>query len=132
MRRPVDLHAALRTFEELWSPRIVARFNDYDVRIAKFSGAYVWHAHADTDEVFLVLDGELTIALRDLPCGGERAVTLGRGSMFVVPRGIQHKPVARLGCSVLMIEPAGTLTVGDWHEQIAESIEVSAGRLFDA
>jgi mannose-6-phosphate isomerase-like protein (cupin superfamily) len=109
--QPVALSDALARVDALWSPRIVTRVNDYDVRIAKVQGKHVWHAHDDTDELFLVLDGKLTIALRDPT--GEREVVLPTGSVFVVPRGQQHRPSAPHGASILMLEPSGTLTTGD-------------------
>lgn len=128
MKLPIDLHAALDSFEELWSPRIVTRINDYDVRIAKFSGEYVWHAHDDTDELFLVLAGELKIALRDGPEEQERVVTLQTGNVFVVPRGTEHKPIARPGASVLMFEPSGTVSVGDRHDDVPGHVPVTTGQ----
>ena len=111
---PVSLTAALRSFDEVYSPRIVTRVNDYDVRIAHAKGEHVWHVHNDTDEFFLVLDGEFDIALRD-PDGGERTVSLRQGDVFVVPKGTEHKPSSP-GGSILMFEPSQTLTTGDWHE----------------
>ena len=87
---PTVLATALASFDDLWSPRIVTRVNDYDVRVAKVAGEHVWHAHDDTDEFFLVLDGELHIALREP--AGERTVLLPRGSVFTVPRGTEHRP----------------------------------------
>ncbi|MGQ4601378.1 cupin domain-containing protein [Nocardia sp. R6R-6] len=122
---PVDLHAALAAFDELWAPRIAARVNDYDVRIAKVAGEFAWHRHDDTDEFFLVLDGELRIALRD-KCG-ERTVTLPKGSVFVVPRGVEHKPSSTSGASILMFEPTGTPNTGDHHEQLPEHITTTMG-----
>ena len=112
--KPVNLTAALASFDDVYSPRIVARMNDYDVRIAHASGEHLWHAHADTDEFFLVLDGRFDIALRDAD-GTERTVELYQGDVFVVPKGVQHKPSSP-GGSILMFEPAQTLTTGDWHE----------------
>jgi mannose-6-phosphate isomerase-like protein (cupin superfamily) len=111
---PVNLTAALRSFDEIYSPRIVTRMNDYDVRIAHAKGEHVWHVHADTDEFFLVLDGQFDIALRDAD-GSERTVSLRQGDVFVVPKGTQHKPSSP-GGSILMFEPSQTLTTGDWHE----------------
>jgi mannose-6-phosphate isomerase-like protein (cupin superfamily) len=111
---PVNLTAALRTFDEVYSPRIVTRMNDYDVRIAHAKGEHVWHVHADTDEFFLVLDGQFDIALRDGD-GTEQQVRLRQGDVFVVPKGTEHKPSSP-GGSILMFEPSQTLTTGDWHE----------------
>ncbi|MCA1712944.1 MAG: cupin domain-containing protein [Actinobacteria bacterium] len=108
---PVVLTEALARFDALWSPRIVASVNDYDVRIAKVQGEHVWHAHHDTDELFLVLDGELTIALRG--SGGERQVVLPTGCVFVVPRGQEHCPSSPRGAAILLLEPRGTLSTGD-------------------
>jgi len=129
MSEPIDLQSALATFTDLWSPHIVSRVNDYDVRVAKVAGDHLWHAHDDTDEFFLVLDGELTIELREE--GGERAVTLPRGAVFVVPRGIEHKPSAPGGASILMFEPTGTLSVGDRHEDVPHHVDATTGRPLD-
>jgi mannose-6-phosphate isomerase-like protein (cupin superfamily) len=111
--QPVNLPDALAAFNDVYSPRIVARVNDYDVRIAHAEGEHVWHVHDDTDEFFLVLDGRLDIALRDAD-GGERTVALHQGDTFVVPKGTEHKPSSP-GGSVLMFEPSGTSTTGDRH-----------------
>jgi mannose-6-phosphate isomerase-like protein (cupin superfamily) len=125
-QQPVSLAAAFSTFDDLWSPRIVTSVNDYEVRIAKANGEHVWHTHDHTDEFFLVIDGELVINLRDE--SGERAVVVPRGSVFTVPRGTEHKPVARAGASVLMFEPTGTLTVGDRHDEVSAHVASTAGR----
>ncbi len=109
---PINLDTALASFTETWSPRIVARMNDYDVRIAHTHGEHMWHSHADTDEFFLVLDGVFHIALRD-GSGEESSVRLAKGDMYVVPQGVEHKPSAPDGASILMFEPAGTSTTGD-------------------
>jgi mannose-6-phosphate isomerase-like protein (cupin superfamily) len=118
---PISLDAALASFDTLWSPRIVTSVNDYDVRIAKVEGEHVWHTHDHTDEFFLVLAGELTIALRD------RTVVLARGDVFTVPRGTEHKPSAPGGASILMFEPTGTLTVGDSHDEVPEHVDATTG-----
>jgi mannose-6-phosphate isomerase-like protein (cupin superfamily) len=124
---PVNLTAALRSFDEVYSPRIVTRVNDYDVKIAHASGEHVWHVHADTDEFFLVLDGQFDIALRDED-GSERSVSLSAGDVFVVPMGIEHKPSSP-GGSILMFEPGQTLSTGDWHEgDIPDHVHATTGR----
>jgi len=111
---PVNLTTALASFDEIYSPRIVTRMNDYDVRIAHAKGEHVWHVHTDTDEFFLVLDGQFDIALRDSE-GAERSVSLRQGDVFVVPKGVEHKPSSP-GGSIMMFEPSQTLTTGDRHE----------------
>ncbi|MGH3072056.1 MAG: cupin domain-containing protein [Gaiellaceae bacterium] len=103
----VDLAAALAGFDEPWSPRIVARYNGNKVFLAKAKGEFVWHSHPDTDDLFLVLEGRLTI---DLPDG---AVELGPGELYVVPRGVEHRPRSEDGASVLLVEPEGTPNTGD-------------------
>ncbi|WP_374616468.1 cupin domain-containing protein [Frankia sp. AgKG'84/4] len=123
----MDLTAALGRFEELWSPRIAAQVNDYDVRIAKVRGEHVWHSHANTDEFFLVLAGALHIALRDGPGGRERVVVLDQGQIFVVPRGVEHRPASPAGASLLLFEPTGTLTVGDRHDAVPDHVDVTTG-----
>jgi mannose-6-phosphate isomerase-like protein (cupin superfamily) len=112
--RPVNISAALAQFDEIYNPRIIGRVNDYDVRIAHARGEHVWHTHDHTDEFFLVVDGQFNVSLRDAE-GGERTVELRAGDMFVVPRGIEHKPSSP-GGSILMFEPAGTSTTGDRHD----------------
>ncbi|MFG3530259.1 cupin domain-containing protein [Streptomyces sp. NPDC047917] len=122
---PVLLSDALGTFETLWSPRIVTRVNDYDVRLAKVRGEHVWHVHEDTDEFFQVLDGALDIHLRETD--GERTVTLDRGAVFVVPRGTWHKPHSAAGASLLLFEPSGTSTVGDRHDEVPGHVDATTG-----
>jgi mannose-6-phosphate isomerase-like protein (cupin superfamily) len=109
MRDPIDLSDRLGLFSEHWSPKVVARLNDYEVKLAKLKGAFVWHDHPDTDELFLVLEGRLSIRLRD---PDERVVVLGAGQLYVVPRGIEHCPVADGDVAVLLIEPAGVVNTG--------------------
>ena len=127
---PVLLSDALKTFEALWSPRIVTRVNDYDVRVAKVRGEHVWHVHEETDEFFLVLDGALDIALRE--AGGERTVTLDRGAVFVVPRTTWHRPYSTAGASLLLFEPSGTSSVGDRHDEVPDHVEATSGHVLEA
>jgi mannose-6-phosphate isomerase-like protein (cupin superfamily) len=108
----VDLAAVLSQLEEPWSPRTVATMNDYDLRLVKTQGEFTRHSHPDTDEVFLVLSGTLTIRL------DEREVTLGPGQLYVVPRGVRHQPVSADGAEVLLIEPSDTVNTGDTPSEL--------------
>ncbi|MEU6803583.1 cupin domain-containing protein [Streptomyces neyagawaensis] len=128
--QPISLPQALASFDALWSPRIVTRVNDYDVRVAKVEGEHIWHVHDDTDEFFLVLDGELHISLREPE--GERTVRLAQGAVFTVPAGTEHKPSAPTGAAILMFEPTGTPTVGDRHEEIPAHVDATTGHILDA
>ena len=122
---PVNLSDALASFSDIYSPRIVGRVNDYDVRIAHARGEHVWHVHEDTDEFFLVLDGTFDVSLR--ADGKERTVSLRTGDIFVVPRGTEHKP-SSAGGAILMFEPTGTVTTGDRHEgEIPAHVDSTAG-----
>ncbi len=103
----VNLAEKFSLFSEKWSPKIVARMNNYHFKLAKIEGEFIWHSHPETDEVFLVIDGELTIHLRD------RDVSLKSGDLFVVPAGVEHKPAAERECQIMLIEPAGTVNTGD-------------------
>jgi mannose-6-phosphate isomerase-like protein (cupin superfamily) len=123
---PVNVTAALASFDEVYSPRIVARMNDYDVRVAHAKGEHVWHVHQDTDEFFLVLDGQFDVAIRDAS-GSETVVTLRQGDTFVVPKGTEHKPSSS-GGSILMFEPSGTSTTGDRYEgPIPDHVDSTTG-----
>lgn len=105
--QPVDLAAAVSAITELWSPRTVATMNDYDLRVVRTQGEFTRHSHPETDEVFLVLSGSLTVRMDD----GE--VTVGPGQLYVVPRGVYHQPISAEGAEVLLIEPSDTVNTGD-------------------
>ena len=105
--KAINLEKKLAKITDQWSPKIVAQMNDYHFKLAKLEGDFIWHAHPDTDEVFMVLEGELHIDFRD---GGVRVRS---GEMIVVPQGVEHKPRADALCHVLLIEPAGTPNTGD-------------------
>jgi mannose-6-phosphate isomerase-like protein (cupin superfamily) len=123
---PINLTSALTRFDQVWSPRIVARVNDYDVRVAHAHGEHVWHVHDDTDEFFLVVEGQFDIALRDAD-GTERTVVLHQGDIFVVPKGTAHKPSSP-GGAILMFEPSGTSTTGDRHDDIPDYVDSTTGQ----
>ncbi|MGS2591235.1 cupin domain-containing protein [Streptomyces hebeiensis] len=127
---PISLSNALASFDALWSPRVVTHVNDYDVRVAKVQGEHIWHVHDDTDEFFLVLDGELRISLREP--AGERTVLLPRGAVFTVRRGTPHRPYAPEGAAILMFEPTGTPTVGDRRDEIPDHVDATTGHALGA
>ena len=104
---PINLSEKLTKITEHWSPRVVAELNDYQFKLVKLQGEFVWHAHADTDEAFLVIDGEMEIGFRD------RTVTLRTGELFVVPKGVEHITRAAHECHALLIEPRGVVNTGD-------------------
>jgi mannose-6-phosphate isomerase-like protein (cupin superfamily) len=103
----VNLAHKLSMFHDHWQPRTVTQFNGHDVMVVKIQGEFPWHKHDDTDDVFFVLSGRVTIRLRD------RAVVLDAGEMFVVPRGVEHSPAADQEAHILLIEPSGTPNSGD-------------------
>ncbi len=106
-RAAINLADKFSRFAEHWSPRVVAEMNDYQFKLPKLSGEFVWHRHADTDEVFIVLDGALRIEFRD------GHVDLAAGEMFVVPRDTEHRPVAQGECRVMLVEPRGVVNTGE-------------------
>jgi mannose-6-phosphate isomerase-like protein (cupin superfamily) len=103
----INLEAKLSMFSEHWQPRTVGQFNGHDLMVVKVKGEFIWHQHDDTDDLFLVLRGHLTIEMRDC------SVSLGPGELFVVPKGVEHRPVAREEVHLLLIEPTGTPNTGD-------------------
>lgn len=117
---PTRLGHAFASFEELWSPRVAASLNDHVVKLARADGEFVWHHHEETDELFLVVSGRLRIEFRDQP-----AVTLSAGDLVVVPRGIEHRPVAEEETELLLVEAADTLNTGNVeHELTAADAEL--------
>jgi mannose-6-phosphate isomerase-like protein (cupin superfamily) len=103
----INFGEKFRLFKEHWQPKVVAEINDYQLKIAKVEGDFVWHHHKDTDEAFMVIEGELRIDFRD------GAVTIGAGELYVVPRGVEHKPFAATETLVVVIEPRGVVNTGD-------------------
>ena len=106
-KQSINLSRKLDLIAEQWSPRVVAEMNDYQFKVARLQGDFIWHAHAETDEAFLVLDGQLRLDFRD------GSVTLGSGELYVVPRGVEHKPYAEDEVKLLLIEPRGVLNTGE-------------------
>jgi mannose-6-phosphate isomerase-like protein (cupin superfamily) len=103
----VSLAEKLSLFGDHWAPRTVATLNDYEVKVVKVKGDFVWHSHADTDELFLIVRGHLRIDLRD------GAIELDPGELYVVPRGVEHKPFASEECEMLLVEPRGVVNTGE-------------------
>jgi mannose-6-phosphate isomerase-like protein (cupin superfamily) len=105
--KAINLSEKFSTFTEQWSPKIVAKLNDYDILIAKVEGEFNWHNHPDTDEMFMVIEGEITIEMKD------GNVTLKPGELYVVPKGKEHRPVAKAEAKIMLFEPAGVPNTGD-------------------
>lgn len=105
-------------FDDLWQPKVVAEMNDYQFKLVKIEGEFMWHSHADTDETFLLIDGELDIEMRD------GTVTLKPGEMYVVPKTVEHKPFAKTECKVLLIEPRGVPNTGDQGGERTAELDV--------
>ena len=103
----ITLEEKLEMFSEHWSPKTIAQMNDYQFKLAKLQGSFVWHSHPDTDEAFIVLDGEMHIDFLDGKVGPKT------GDMYVVPKGVEHRPFAETECRVMLVEPAGTINTGD-------------------
>ncbi len=129
-QEPTNLNQALGSFTDIWSPRIVTKVNDYDVRIAHVQGEHVWHVHEETDEFFLVLKGNFEIAIREEK-DKEKVVHMTEGDIYVVPRGVFHKP-SSTGAAILMFEPTGTSSTGDNYEgDLPEEIKSTTGHLLE-
>ena len=107
MPESINLERKLQLFSEHWTPKVIAELNDYQVKLVKIAGEFVWHQHDDTDELFLCLSGEMSIELPD------SSVSLSAGELFVVPRGVRHKPSTETECEVMLIEPKGVTNTGD-------------------
>jgi mannose-6-phosphate isomerase-like protein (cupin superfamily) len=105
--RAINFRDKLALIGDHWSPRVIAEMNDYQLKLARIQGSFVWHRHADTDEVFIVLDGAMTLEFRD------HAVALAAGELYVVPKGVEHRPVAERECCILLVEPRGVVNTGD-------------------
>ena len=107
MNSKINIDEKYSKFTKHWSPRIIAEMNDYQFKLAKIKGEFVWHSHKDTDETFIVLEGQMTLKFRD----GD--VTLNQNEMYVVPKGVEHKPCAQDECKILVVEPRGVINTGE-------------------
>lgn len=115
---PINFKEKLATFNKHWSPRVIAEMNDYQFKLVKVLGDFVWHEHPDTDEVFIVLEGSLDIEFKD------DKVTLMTGEMYVVPKGVEHRPVAKEECQIMLVEPRGIVNTGDAGGQLTAENDI--------
>jgi len=114
----INLKDKYTKFSEHWSPRVIAEMNDYQFKLVKVSGEFVWHDHPETDEVFFVIEGSLNIEFR------EGIVTLETGEMFVIPKGVEHKPTAEQECKIMIVEPKGVVNTGDKSSELTAHNDV--------
>jgi len=115
---PINLKQKLSKFSKQWSPRVIAEMNDYQFKLAKLKGEFIWHNHPDTDETFFVIEGQLDIEFRD------GKVSLSSGELFVVPKGVEHKPVAENECQIMLIEPKGVINTGEQQNELTAENDV--------
>ena len=118
MDKAINIIDKLNKFSDYWSPRIIAEMNDYQFKLAKVKGEFVWHSHKETDETFIVLEGELTIKFRN------KKVKLNEGELYIVPRGVEHKPYAKDECHIMLIEPKGIVNTGNTSSELTSNNDV--------
>jgi mannose-6-phosphate isomerase-like protein (cupin superfamily) len=116
--KPINFREKFSKFSEHWSPKVIAEMNDYQFKLAKIQGEFVWHDHKDTDEVFIVIEGCMSIEFRD------GAVDLTEGELFVVPKGVEHKPFAEKECKIMFVEPRGVVNTGDCVDELMAENDV--------
>ena len=105
--KKININKKLKKFSDHWSPKVIAEMNDYQFKLAKIKGEFIWHEHKDTDEVFIVIDGRMQIEFQN------ETIELEKGDMYVVPKGVQHKPHAEKECKIMLVEPRGVLNTGE-------------------
>jgi len=118
MLKAININDKLNKFSDLWSPRVIAEMNDYQFKLAKVKGEFVWHTHKETDETFIVLNGELFIEFRD------KKIKLNKGELYIVPKGVEHKPCAKNECHIMLIEPKGIINTGDKSSKLTSKNEI--------
>jgi mannose-6-phosphate isomerase-like protein (cupin superfamily) len=116
--KKINLEDKLSKFSEHWSPKVIAEMNDYQFKLVKIEGEFVWHDHPDTDEVFIVIEGTMQIEFED------RTIELSEGEMLVVPKGVRHKPYAEEECKVMLVEPRGVVNTGDTGDELTADNDV--------
>jgi len=118
MLKAININDKLNKFSDLWSPKVIAEMNDYQFKLAKVKGEFVWHSHEETDETFIVLDGELLIEFRD------KKIKLNKGELYIVPKGVEHKPYAENECHIMLIEPKGIINTGDKSTKLTSKNDI--------
>ena len=116
--KKINLEDKLSKFSEHWSPKVIAEMNDYQFKLVRIEGEFVWHEHPDTDEVFIVIEGTMQIEFED------RTIELREGEMLVVPKGVRHKPYAEAECKVMLVEPRGVVNTGDTGDELTADNDV--------
>ncbi|WP_299495452.1 cupin domain-containing protein [uncultured Shewanella sp.] len=114
----INVEEKLSLFFDYWSPKVIAMMNDYQFKLVKMKGAFTWHSHDETDEVFIVIKGEMSIALRDTQ------ISLAAGEMYVVPKGVEHKPYSASECHLLLVEPSGVVNTGEAGGELTAEMDV--------
>ena len=118
MIKAININDKLNKFSDLWSPKVIAEMNDYQFKLAKVKGEFVWHSHEETDETFIVLDGEMLIEFRD------KKIRLNKGELYIVPKGIEHKPYAENECHIMLIEPKGIINTGEKSTKLTSKNDI--------
>ena len=118
MIKAININDKLNKFSDLWSPKVIAEMNDYQFKLAKVKGEFVWHSHEETDETFIVLDGEMLIEFRD------KKIRLNKGELYIVPKGIEHKPYAENECHIMLIEPKGIINTGEKSTKLTSENDI--------
>ena len=118
LKDKINFKEKLLKFSDYWSPKVIAEMNDYQFKLVKIKGDFVWHNHKDTDEVFMVLEGEMNIEFRD------KTVQLSKGEMFVVPKGVEHKPYSENGCEIMIVEPRNVINTGDTEGKLTADNDI--------
>lgn len=118
MLKAININDKLNKFSDLWSPKVIAEMNDYQFKLAKVKGEFVWHSHEETDETFIVLDGELLIEFRD------KKIKLNKGELYIVPKGVEHKPYAENECHIMLIEPKGIINTGEKSTKLTSKNDI--------
>lgn len=116
--KAINFKTKFSQFNDHWSPKVIAEMNDYQFKLAKVQGEFVWHDHPDTDEVFIVIEGDLKIEFR------EGRISIQAGEMFVVPKGVEHKPIAEKACKIMLVEPKGVINTGDVENKLTAKTDV--------